>query len=147
MLHETEDIHVALHDDGAISLADVVARRAQPVQNRALVIYGSLGRVEIFRLVIRCERAGAEPDGSVGQIGDGEDEAISKAIVMTGAPAARQCQSGLLKELGFETAAIRHWEEVRPSARGIAEGEAIDRLVRDAAPAKVTQRRGSHLLT
>ena len=59
---DADRVHVAFHQNGAVPFADPLLGAMEVVQDVALLVHRSLGRVEILRIVLRFERTAAEPD-------------------------------------------------------------------------------------
>ena len=80
-LRELDHVHVALADDRAAALADVVARFEEPVEFAPLVVDGGLGGVQVLRLLVAFERARAEADHEALHVPDREHQTVAEGVV------------------------------------------------------------------
>ena len=75
-------IGVALDDDPALLLGDLLARKVDAVEHLALLVERGLGRVQVLgALVIVEELAGAEPDDITAEIANRPDEPAPEPVV------------------------------------------------------------------
>ncbi len=80
-LMKRDHVHIAFDHDEFALVEGGASRAGEVVHGRALVEELGLGRVQIFRLGRRIERAGAEGDDAPLRIDDGDGEPIAEAIV------------------------------------------------------------------
>lgn len=116
------DVRVALDDDRAGHLGDVLLREVDAVEDLGLLVDRGVGRVEVLRAVVRLvELAGAEADDLAADVADGPHQAAAEAV--DGSAAALLGEAGEQELLVGEALAAQEAGEVVPALGAVADGE------------------------
>src|SRR5690606_38879361 len=119
-----------------VEFAVVLAGREQDVQFLALVNDRSLGRVQVFGLVV-AEHAAAEGDDPPAAVADGEHHAVAETVVALAALGVFDQQAGVDHRLLLQGVRAQVLVEVVPAGRGEAQGEVAGDLAGEAAALEV----------
>ncbi len=126
------DVGVALDDDGAGGLGDLLLGQVDAVQDLGLAVDRGLGRVQVLRAVVRLvELAGAEADDVAADVADGPHQPAAEAV--DGAPAALLGEPGEDQLLVAEALAAQVAGEVVPALGAVADAEVDGRRLVEAA--------------
>lgn len=126
------DVGVALDDDGAAGLGDVLLGQVDAVQHLGLLVDRGLGGVEVLRaVVVVAELAGAEADDLPGGVADGPHQPAAEAV--DGAAAAVLGEAGGDQFLVAEALAAQIAGEVVPAGRAVADAEVGGGVLVEAA--------------
>jgi hypothetical protein len=118
------DVRVALDDDRAAGLGDVLLREVDAVEDLRLLVDRGVGRVEVLRAVVRLvELSRAEADDLAADVADRPHQAAAEAV--DGAAAALLGEAGEEDLLVGEALAAEVAGEVVPALRAVADGEVL----------------------
>ena len=142
VLAQRDHVHVALDHDRAASFAVRLLHLPQREQLAALVEQRGLGRVEVFRRLLRFKHAPAERDHAAAAIEDREHQPVAEAVVLAAALVAWTTMPASFEQ--FHAARRRcpsALSHAVVAVRRAAEPEALDgRRVEPALPAKYALR-------
>ncbi len=143
------DVGVALDDDRAGRLRDVLLGEVDAVEDLGLLVDRGLGGVQVLRAVVRLvELAGAEADDVAADVADGPHQPAPEAV--DGAAAALLGEAGQQQLLVAEALAAQVAGEVVPALGAVADAEVDGRRLVEAAlgeedPAGLRLRAGREL--
>lgn len=144
------DVRVALDDDRAGRLGDVLLREVDAVEDLGLPVDRRVGRVEVLRAVVRLvELARAEADDVSADVADGPHQPAAEAV--DGAAAALLGETGEQELLVAEALAAQEAGEVVPALGAVADGEVrggglVEAALGEELTAGVGLRTGGQLL-
>jgi hypothetical protein len=126
------DVGVALDDDRAGGLGDVLLREVDAVEDLGLPVDRGVGGVEVLGSVVRLvELSRAEADDVSADVADGPHQAAAEAV--DGAAAALLGEAGEQDLLVGEALAAQEAGEVVPALGAVADGEVRGRGLVEAA--------------
>ena len=136
-----DHVHVAFDDDQLVLVARRVARSVEAVHGAALVEERCLGCVQVFRLLLRLQRARAEPDQPPAHVTDGEHQPIPEAVVQASIPRDREpAAHQLLLREAARTEVVR---EPVPACGRVSDLPAIEGFAIESTGFDVGARRGA----
>lgn len=116
------DVRVALDDDRAARLRDLLLGEVDAVEDLGLPVDRRLGRVQVLRaVVVLAQAAGAEADDLAADVADGPHEAAAEAV--DGPATALLGDPGGDEFLVGEALAAQEAREVVPAGRAVADAE------------------------
>ncbi len=143
-LERDKRVEVSLSHHGRAGGDDALAGPVKRVKVAGLVEQDRLGAVEVLGAVVGVQSPAAKGDNLAAGVQDREHQAVAEAVVVAALVALDHQPGG--GELGVaHVFASRRPQQAVPSARGVAQAEAFDGIVRKSPAAGVGQCGGAGL--
>src|SRR4051794_34704169 len=137
---EREHIGVPLYDEDPTPLCGRPPCDVDSEQLLTLCIETVFGRVQVFGLLFRPDRASAESQYLPSPVGQGEHDPSAEAVVEAGAAPATLAEPRRVDLLAREAVALRRHGALVPGTGRIAHSEVAQHLLLEAAAQQVLAR-------